>query len=271
MTKTIVMIHGMWGGGWYWQPMKSFFEQQGFTCLTPDLRYHDLEIGEQPDEKLGTLSLIDYVDDIEALIKTLPEKPIVMGHSMGGIIAQKVAERGLAELLILACPAPPNDVTAISWSAFKSFLPLLFKPKFWQRPHKPSFENVVESSFQMIPEEKRRDYYDRLVYESGWVAVEIGLPFLDKKEATKVVSSKVDCPTLVFSAENDRLTPVKLVKKIADKYPQSEYYNFAGQTHWVIAEQGWERCANLICEWLLRQRESDEEFVAQQRATETSS
>ncbi len=253
MNKTILMIHGMWGGGWYWQPMKAFFEQQGYQCLTPDLRFHDLGIGEEPNPDLGTVSLIDYVDDLEGLIKSLPEKPIVMGHSMGGIIAQKLAERGLADLLVLACPAPPNDIVALSWSPFKSFLPLFFKAKFWKRPHKPSFENVVESSFQMIPVEKRQQYYDQLVYESGRVAVEIGLPFLDKKEATKVVSSKVTCPTLVFSAEHDRLTPVKLVEKIANKYPQADYHCFLGQTHWVIAEQGWEGCAEYVSQWLQKQ------------------
>ncbi|MGH1370506.1 MAG: alpha/beta hydrolase [Cellvibrionaceae bacterium] len=250
MTKTILMIHGMWGGGWYWQPMKEFFEAQGYQCLTPNLRFHDLAIGEEPNPELGTVSIIDYVDDLENLIKTLPEKPIVMGHSMGGIIAQKLAERDLAEHLVLACPAPPNDVVAISWSPFKSFLPLLFKAKFWKLPHKPSFENVVESSFQMIPVEKRQQYYDQLVYESGKVAVEIGLPFLDKKQATKVASSKVTCPTLVFSAEHDRLTPVKLVEKIANKYPQADYHCFSGQTHWVIAEQGWEVCADYVLQWL---------------------
>ncbi len=253
MTKTIVMIHGMWGGGWYWQPMKEFFEQQGYRCLTPDLRFHDIKAGEEPDPKLGTLSLIDYVDDLESLIKSLPEKPIIIGHSMGGIIAQKLAERGLAELMILACPAPPNDVSAISWSPLKSFLPLLLTPKFWKNPHRPSFENAVESSFQMIPVEKRRQYYDQLVYDSGWVTVEIALPFLDKKQATKVIASKVTCPTLVFSAEHDRLTPAKLVQKIANKYPQADYHNFEGQTHWVIAEQGWETCADYVLAWLQRQ------------------
>lgn len=255
MTNTILMIHGMWGGGWYWQPMKAYFEAQGYQCLTPDLRHHNIAPGEQPDPKLGELSLIDYVDDLEALINSLPEKPMVIGHSMGGIIAQKLAERGLVETLILACPAPPNDVTAMSWSPLKSFLPLLFTPKFWKKPHKPSFNNVVESSFQMIPVEKRQQYYDQLVYESGKVAVEIGLPFLDKQQATKVISSKVSCPMLIFSAENDRLTPVKLVRKIADKYPQADYHNFTGQTHWVIAEQGWEQCADYISSWLKSQRQ----------------
>lgn len=252
MTKTILMIHGMWGGGWYWQPLKEYLEAQGYECIAPDLRYHDMKPGETPDARLGTLSLIDYVDDLEVLIKTLPQKPIVIGHSMGGLIAQKLAERDLVDTLILACPAPPDDIVAISWGAFKSFLPLILTPNFWKLPHKPSFNNVVESSFQLIPENRRREYYDQLVFESGWVAVEIALPFLDKHNAAKVVASKVTCRTLVFSAEHDRLTPAKVVRKVADKYPQADYHCFTGQTHWVIAEQGWEVCGQYIRDWLVK-------------------
>lgn len=252
MTKNLVMIHGMWGGGWYWQPMKAFFEAQGYVCHTPDLRYHGESAGNTPHPALGTLSLTDYVNDMEALIQDFSEKPIVIGHSMGGLIAQKLAERGLVEQLVLACPAPPNDIFAISWPGFKSFFPLLLQSGFWKKPTLPSFENAVQSSFQLIPEDERREYYERLCHDSGHVLLEIALSFLDKESATAVVSSKVKCPTLVLSAELDRLIPAHVVKKVANKYPQADYHCFSGQTHWVIAEQGWENCAEYIANWLNR-------------------
>lgn len=248
MAKHLVMIHGMWGGGWYWQPFKAFFEARGYICHTPNLRYHGEGAAAHP--ALGNLSLLAYVEDLQAFIETLPEKPIVIGHSMGGLIAQKLAERGLVERLVLACPAPPADIFAISWSALKNFLPLMLRLGFWNKPHRPDFESVVKSSFQLIPESLQRQYYDRLCYESGRVVMEIALPFLDKHRATVVKASKVSCPVLVFSAELDQLTPVKLVQKIANKYPQADYHNFAGQTHWVIAEPGWETCAHYVADWL---------------------
>ncbi|GAB3095587.1 alpha/beta hydrolase [Aestuariicella hydrocarbonica] len=250
MKKTIVFIHGMWGGGWYWQPMKTYMEAQGFDCLAPDLRYHGDQQADPGHEELGHLSLLDYVEDLETLIRTLPEKPVVIGHSMGGLIAQKLAEKGLVERLVLACPAPPNDVLAISASGLKSFIPLCLQPGFWKKPHRPSFESVVYSSFQLIPEDQRRVYYDRLGYESGRVLLEIALPFLDRRKATAVRASKVQCPTLVLGAELDRLIPANAAKNVANKYPQADYHCFPGQTHWVVAEQGWETCAEYIRQWL---------------------
>lgn len=242
------MIHGMWGGGWYWHPFKTFFEARGYVCHTPDLRYHGEGAPAEPE--LGGLSLLDYVDDLQDFIETLPEKPIVIGHSMGGLIAQKLAERGLAALLVLACPAPPADIFAITWAAMKNFSPLMLKPGFWKTPHRPDFKTAVRSSFQLMPAQVQRDFYQRLCYESGWVVVEIALPFLDKRRASAVKASQVRCPVLVLSAELDQLTPASVVRRVASKYPQAEYHNFPGHTHWVIAEPGWEECASYVADWL---------------------
>ncbi len=53
MADRIVMIHGMWGGGWYWEKYRRFFEGKGYQCHTPTLRYHDVEPGMIPDPRLG--------------------------------------------------------------------------------------------------------------------------------------------------------------------------------------------------------------------------
>lgn len=249
----ILLIHGMWGGSWYWQPMREYLEQRGYRCIVPTLRYHDRAPGEPPPAELGRLSLQVYVDDMAALIHTLPSKPVVMGHSMGGLIAQKLAEQGLARALVLACPAPPADVPAISWSAIRCFLPLLLKPCFWRRPLRPSFRTAVYSSLQLIPVAQRRSYYERLVHDSGWALVEIALPFLDRAGASRVRTEQVNCPLLVLAAGDDRLIPARVVKKVADKYPQADYQCFSGQTHWLIAEPGWQDCAEAVHRWLCKQ------------------
>ena len=112
MTKKIVMIHGMWGGGWFWENFKTFFERQGYQCLTPTLRYHDADPQDDPDPRLGTTSLMDYARDIEDQISALGERPILMGHSMGGLLAQILGSRGLAQALVLLTPASPSGINA---------------------------------------------------------------------------------------------------------------------------------------------------------------
>ena len=95
MTKTIVMIHGMWGGSWYWKNFKRYFEEREYKCYTPTLRYHDIDPKHEPDPGLGTISLLDYAQDLEEYIRNLDEKPLLMGHSMGGLLAQILGAQGL--------------------------------------------------------------------------------------------------------------------------------------------------------------------------------
>ena len=65
MAETIVMIHGMWSGGWYWENYNKFFEEKGYHCITPTLRFHDMSPKEPPHPHLGTTSVLDYAEDIE--------------------------------------------------------------------------------------------------------------------------------------------------------------------------------------------------------------
>src|SRR5438445_4111360 len=113
MTETIFMIHGMWGGPWYWENYRRVFEAQGYRCIATTLPYHDMDPQGVPDPRLGTASLLDYVDALALEIAQLDEKPIVMGHSLGGLLAQMLAARGLAKALVLLTPAAPAGVLAL--------------------------------------------------------------------------------------------------------------------------------------------------------------
>jgi len=60
----------------------------GYRCLTPLLRHHDVDPKDKPHPELGCVSLLDYADDLEKEIRTLDEKPVIIGHSMGGLLTQ---------------------------------------------------------------------------------------------------------------------------------------------------------------------------------------
>lgn len=74
MSQTIFMIHGMTAGGWIWEHYRTFFENKGYTCITPTLRHHNEDPKVIPDPALGTTSILDYVDDLEKDIKKLATK-----------------------------------------------------------------------------------------------------------------------------------------------------------------------------------------------------
>jgi pimeloyl-ACP methyl ester carboxylesterase len=110
MGKRIVMIHGMWCGSWVWNNYQPFFKDKGYACHTPVLRYHDISPNDTPDPALGTTSLLDYVQDLQEYISSLDEEPVIIGHSMGGLIAQMLGARGRAKALVLLTSAPPSGL-----------------------------------------------------------------------------------------------------------------------------------------------------------------
>lgn len=253
MSETILMIHGMWTGEWIWDEFKRFFENRGYQCVTPTLRYHNQHDKETPDSRLGTTSLLDYAADLENEINKLNATPIIMGHSMGGLLAQKLGSRGLAKALVLLTPALPagvSDVTleSITQNGYKS---ILQKPNWWQEPIRPNFDEAVFLELHLLPPGEQRAVYEKWVYESGRVAVEISASESDPAKAAYVDKSKVNCPVLVAAASQDNALPPFLIKKVADYYEGfSTYKEFENHAHWLIGEPGWEDIAEYICEWL---------------------
>ncbi|MBL7217218.1 MAG: alpha/beta hydrolase [Desulfobacteraceae bacterium] len=249
MADKIVMIHGMWGGGWCWENFKNFFEQRGYECFTPTLRLHDVSPLDDPHPDLGETSLLDYAQDLEKFIRNLDEKPILIGHSMGGLLAQILGSRGLAKAIVLLTSASPSGVNALKFSVIKSFWSILTTWGFWRKPQRLSFKTAVYSILHLLSEEEQRDIYDKFVYESGRAAGEIGFWLLDFTGASKVDQSKVTCPVLIISGAEDRMTPVSLSKKMAKKY-NGTYKEFENHAHWVIMEPGWEEISEYIASWL---------------------
>jgi len=256
MKKTLFMIHGMCGGVWCWENYITYFEGKGYRCITPTLRYHDVDPKASPEPLLGTTGLLEYAEDLEREIKTLDDTPIIMGHSMGGLLAQILGSRGLAEALVLLTPASPHGINALKFSVLKSFWGVMTKwgfiPRwgFWRNPHRLSFGKAVYSMMQLLPENEQKAAYRKFVYESGRAAFQIGFWLLDPRSASKVDETKVTCPVLVIAGKEDRITPPSVVNKVAKKYRHvSKYREFANHSHWVIGEPGWEEIADYIAEW----------------------
>jgi non-heme chloroperoxidase len=251
MARTIFMIHGMWGGSWYWQKYRNFFEARGYRCIATTLPYHDIASKGTPDPRLGTTSLIDYVDALSREIATLDEKPIVMGHSMGGLLAQMLAERGLASAAVLLTPAPPAGIFALKLSVIRSFLSLLGIWAFWRKPIPTTFQEAVYSALHLVPLQEQKIIFDQMAYESGRVIFEIGFWLMDSTHAARVDETRVNCPMLVIGAKEDRIVPASVVRQVAKKYARvATHREFEGHAHWVVGEPGWEDIAGYAADWL---------------------
>lgn len=251
MAETILLIHGMWGGPWNWANYRSVLEGHGYRCVAATLPYHDMDPRAAPDPRLGTTGLLDYAAALEGELKQLRTKPILIGHSMGGLLAQILAARRLARAVVLLTPAAPAGIFAVAPSVIHSFWSIQTTWAFWRRPVRPTFGEATYSMLHLLPEAERRAIYDRLVYESGRAVFEIGYWFFDATGASRVDASKVTCPVLVVAGTHDRITPAWAVRQIARKYGAvSTYREFERHAHWVLGEPGWEEVAGYVVDWL---------------------
>ncbi len=244
------MIHGMWSCGRHWTLYENFFKAKGYFCVTPTLRFHDMDPKDPPHPELGTTRLLDYAEDLEKQIRLLKQKPIIMGHSMGGLLAQIMGSRGLASALVLLTPAPPSGINALKPSVIKTFWSILTTWGFWKNSHRLSFESAVYAVLNGLSEKDQKAVYETCVWESGRAASEIGFWLLDPNRSSLVDEVTVTCPVLVIAAKKDRITPCSVVRKVAQKYNRATYKEFENHAHWVIGEPGWERIAEYILEWL---------------------
>jgi pimeloyl-ACP methyl ester carboxylesterase len=255
VADTIFMIHGMWGGPWYWANYRRVFEAEGYRCLATTLPYHDMDPRGMPDPRLGTTSLLDYAEALEREVRQLGAKPILMGHSMGGLLAQILGARGLAKALVLLTPASPSGIVALTPSVVRSFWSIQTTWGFWRKPMRQTFGEAVYSMLHLLSEKEQKETYDKFVYESGRAALEIGYWLFDSRGAARVDESKVTCPVVVVAGVQDRITPASVVRRVARKYKAvSTYKEFENHAHWVVAEPRWQEVAEYVGGWLTQLR-----------------
>lgn len=254
MSKTIFMIHGMWGSGDIWKGYKDYFEAQGYRVIAPTLRLHGEQYITAAPQELGKVSLLDYAADLEKDIRALDEKPIIMGHSMGGLLAQILASRGLAEKLVLLTSASPAGVLALQPSSIKTFASVLTSWGFWKKPMRLTFEEAKYGIFGLLTPEQQVEEYAKFSFESGQAAAEIAFWSLDKNKATRVDAKGITCPILIVAGGQDRIAPVAVAKQIAKKYQKTNndvtYKEFKHFAHAIHQQEGWQEIAGYAADWI---------------------
>ncbi|MET3557340.1 pimeloyl-ACP methyl ester carboxylesterase [Streptococcus rupicaprae] len=230
MTKEIILIHGTWCDGKVWGDFASQLEKMGLVVHTPSLRYHDLPYAEV-EAKVGAVTLTDYADDLVALVESLPEPPLLLGHSLGCLLAQIVAERTPVEGMILMGPAPTADIFALYPTMIRCFLKHFLRWGFWKKPMPPYKEEFFKYCLNAQDQSLKEEIFNGLVPESGKVYAQMAFPFADKSRAGRVDFSKITGPVLVITGSEDKMTVSAIARKTAKNYPGSCLVSITGADH----------------------------------------
>jgi pimeloyl-ACP methyl ester carboxylesterase len=246
------MIHGGFCGGWYFEPLADRMTGKGWACMTPDLPLHGEGLkGEAAPAGLADQGIGDYTAAMADLVRSLDEPPVLIGHSLGGLVAQQLCAQGLAKAAVLLAPASPWGIAPTSPDEIAAITGLLSVGPFWTMVLDPVFEVAVGNSMDKLPGNDQRTAFDRLGAESGKALFQSMLWHLDLDRTAAVDETAVSCPMLCLTGVEDKVVAAGTVEAVADKYgANASYRAVPGFSHWIIGEPGWEVFADATESWL---------------------
>lgn len=257
--RQIVFIHGAWVTSACWDHFVGYFTERGYECIAPGWPGKDgrtvEEIGADPSPLKG-VGVGEIVDHYEKIIRELAEPPILIGHSFGGLYTQILLDRGLGTAGVAIDSAPPNGVFAFYPSAFRALYSVLLTPFSWRRVVRWSYKRFRYAFVHTLTEADAHTAYERYVTpETGKIFWQDALAWLRPGGPTKVnFRNPKRAPLLMIAGGVDRIVPAGINRRNYGKYKASgtltDFHEFAGRSHWTIAQPGWQEVAGYIAEWL---------------------
>jgi pimeloyl-ACP methyl ester carboxylesterase len=253
-SKTIVLIHGNFVNNTSWTDWKRYYEQKGYKVYTPANPGHEgdpaqLRAKVHPD--LVKTGFIDVVNNISKLIDTLPEKPLVIGHSMAGMATMKLVELGKAAAGVSIDGAPPKNVFP-PFQTLKTVLPAFgfFSSSKYYMGSRKWYDYAF---FNTLPDAEKEKAFEKIaVPESYKVSRQLVL-----NSFSNIDFKKPHVPLLFIGGGSDNIFPASLTKKLAGSYKdansQVAIKIFDGKSHFLCGEPGWEQIADYILEWYEKQ------------------
>lgn len=228
------------------------FEERGYIGHVPTLRHHQLPMHEGA-MKIAPLSLRDYTNDLVRFVSALDSPPLLVGHSMGGLLAQLVAARTRHAGVVAACPAPAAGMWGLTPVALRVSVPHLLRPRPWAKPWcPPAFEQFRRWIANTQTEDIARETYDGLVCESGRYVWEMFLAPSRLSKVTMVDYALVTTPVLAIRAEYDRVVPAGVVRRTASRYEHGTYLEVPRSDHLVFSGSVRPVVVGYIDDWIAR-------------------
>ncbi|HEX8101103.1 MAG TPA: alpha/beta fold hydrolase [Solirubrobacteraceae bacterium] len=254
----LMLIHGAWLSARSWEHFAGYFEERGFDVSAPEWprKHGDVEELRAGADELAGLGVDEIVEHYAQRIAALDQAPVLIGHSFGGLIVERLLDRGLGRAGVALSPAPPKGILVLPFSSLKAASPALGHPSKWHGVVTLTLEEFTYGFVNTFSPEDAAAAYERYaVPESGQLFYEAGFANFHLHPSTEVDFSNEDrAPLLIVGATADHTVPASLAKKQFKKYEGSsartDYVEFEGRPHMLMAAEGWEEVAASVDEWL---------------------
>jgi pimeloyl-ACP methyl ester carboxylesterase len=256
----IVFVHGLWLLPSSWANWADFFEQAGFAPLTPDWPDdpETVEGARAEPEVLAKKTLSQVADHTTEVIRTLDEKPALLGHSTGGLLAQILAGRGLSAVTVAIDPGVFRGVLPLPASTLKSAGPFLIDPRTRGRAITLTFDQFRYAWANALDEKEARELYDTYhVAGSG-----ISLAQMGNANLNPWTESKVDTmnpgrgPLLIIDGEKDHTVPWAIANAAYKRQKRNpgvtEIVRMPNRGHSLTIDHGWREVAQTALDFVKR-------------------
>jgi pimeloyl-ACP methyl ester carboxylesterase len=234
----LLLVHGYFGLAIAFERMMKCLTEKGHRCVAIDLRGHgDSALAGD----LGKVSIHDYADDVDRVARLMGD-PVIVGHSMGGLLAQLAAQRGVARGIVLLSPAPPRGIPVLSVKLAvhqARYMPAILT----SRVVVPGRSDLRALVLNRVPPAEQEVLLDLLVPDSGRAALQmsvLGVP-IDR--------GSVGAPVLVIAGDHDLFIPVSRAVRVAARY-DAPLRVAPGRGHMLIIEPGYEEICGWIADWI---------------------
>lgn len=250
----ILMIHGMWSRPSTFTQLRAELEPAGIRSAAVTLPHHDVPPGAPAPAALATTRLADYVAALERDAAALGEPCVVLGHSMGGLLAQILSVRIQPKGLILLSTAPSAQAGAFSAPAARTMWGVTGKWGWWREATLLDEEHARFGVYNGVPEAETRPALAELTWDSGPVLAQLAAPFLDPDKGSKVDYSRLTMPTLMITGLDDRIVPAATSRKTARHLSAAgarvDYEEWPHVGHWLFHDAVRPRVAAAISRFM---------------------
>lgn len=258
MAQPVLFIHGMWVHSEAWQPWAKVYREQGYEPILEGWPGDGptVEATRRHGDRVAGYGVAEVVAHYRKVIDGLLMRPVVVGHSFGGLIAQRLLADGYATAAVAIDPAPIKGVTKLPWSQIRSSIPVLRSKK-----HRDGAVTLTERQFRYamanaVSREEAHQLYNR------WVIPAPGKPLFEVVGAKKDPASPttVDVangqrgPLLIIGGGKDHIVTEAVSRQAADLYSDSavttDYYVFEDRGHSLVFDSRWREVADFTLGWV---------------------
>jgi non-heme chloroperoxidase len=247
----VVFVHGLWLLPSSWDRWAAFFEENGFVAVQPGWPDDPETVAEAKanPEVFAGKGIGEIADHHEAVIRGLERKPVIIGHSFGGLLTEILAGRGLSSCSVAISPAPFRGVLPLPLSALRSGSVALKNPANWNRAVPLTYDQFRYSFANAVSEDEAKELYESYsVPGPGQPLFQAAAANVNPWSQAKVDTTNPDRgPMLIISADNDHTVPWAIAnasyKKQAKNPAVTEIVKIDGRGHALTIDHGWQGVA----------------------------